>query len=77
MSVSKLKEKVKQRIDTIQDLEILEAINNIIELEENNEIIELTNEQKVSIEAGIKDIRTGNTLTHEEANKEIVEWLKK
>ncbi len=37
----------------------------------------LSDFQKSKIDAGIKDMETGNFLSNEDANKEIEEWLKK
>lgn len=75
------KEMKKQLIDKIQskeDANILEEVYRILEVSTQEvDMIVLSDDQKAKINCGIKDIEEGRYLTHEEANREIKEWLKK
>ena len=75
------KEMKKQLIDKIQstnDANILEEVYRILEVSTQEvDMIVLSDDQKKKIDRGIKDIEEGRYLTHDEANREINEWLKK
>ena len=75
------KEMKKQLIDKIQsteDANILEEVYRILEVSTQEvDMIVLSDDQKTKIDRGIKDIEEGRYLTHDEANREINEWLKK
>ena len=75
------KEMKKQLIDKIQstdDANILEEVYRILEVSTQEvDMIVLSDDQKTKIDSGIKDIEEGRYLTHDEANREISEWLKK
>ena len=75
------KEMKKQLIDKIQsteDANILEEVYRILEVSTQEvDMVILTDEQKAKIDQGISDIEEGRYLTHDEAKKEIVQWLKK
>ena len=75
------KEMKKQLIDKIQstdDANILEEVYRILEVSTQEvDMIVLSDDQKTKIDRGIKDIEEGRYLTHDEANREISEWLKK
>jgi len=76
MSPIDLKNIVKEKIDNLEDVELLQDILSIINNEENTEIIALTKEQEAAVENGLEDIKNGNVISNEIANKEIDEWLK-
>ena len=57
---------------------ILEEVYRILEVSTQEvDMIVLSDDQKTKIDSGIKDIEEGRYLTHDEANREINEWLKK
>lgn len=73
-----MKQELIDKIKSITDENILEEVYRIIEVgNEDVDRIMLSNQQKESIDLGIKDIEEGNYLSNEEANQEIEEWLKK
>ena len=76
MSPVDLKNIVKEKIDLVEDVELLQDILSIISNEENGDIIELTNDQEAAVENGLEDIENGNVMSNEIADKEIDEWLK-
>jgi predicted transcriptional regulator len=77
MTTAKLKNKVIDKIKTIDDTELLESIYNLIESDlELQVVLKLTKEQSKAIEAGRKDIKDGKTFTNDDVKKEMDKWLK-
>ena len=72
----KLKEKLYKLIDDIDDENLLNQLNEelvpYITRQMKNEA--LTEEERTEIEAGLKDIDQGNTITWEDLKKEMNEW---
>lgn len=78
MFTNQMKQEIIDKIKSITDENILEEVYRIIEVgNEDVDKIVLSNQQKESIDLGIKDIEEGNYLSNEEANQEMEEWLKK
>ena len=78
MLTTEMKQELIKKIQTTKDESILEEVYRILEVgSEEVDVIVLTENQKLRIDKGLKDIEDGNYLSHEEANKEIEEWLKK
>jgi len=73
------KEKLIEKISHIKDEAILDDIMEIVELELEltGDEIKLTAEQKLFIDEGLKDIKSGNIITDKEAKNMTKEWLKK
>lgn len=78
MLPEEMKQKLINKIQATEDVNILEEVYRILELstQEVDRIV-LSDEQKIRIDQGIKDIEEGHYLTHEEADLEINKWLKK
>ena len=78
MLSEEMKQKLINKIQATEDANILEEVYRILELstQEVDRIV-LSDEQKIKIDQGIKDIEEGRYLTHEEADLEINKWLKK
>ena len=73
-----MKQELIDKINSTKDENILEEVYRILEVGfEEVDMIVLTNQQKESIDQGIKDIEEGKYLSNEEANSEIEKWLKK
>ena len=73
-----MKQELIDKIKSIKDENILEEVYRILEIGSKEvDMIVLTNEQKQSIDEGLKDIEEGRYLSNKDANKEIEEWLKK
>lgn len=73
-----MKKKLIDKIQSTEDTNILEEVYRILEMSsEEVDFVELTNEQKTSIDQGIADIENRRFLTHEDAKKEIEKWLKR
>jgi predicted transcriptional regulator len=76
MTTAKLKTKVIDKIKSIEDTNLLEAVYNLIESDLELQVtMKLSKEQITAIEEGRKDIREGKTFTDEEVKKEIDKWL--
>ena len=79
MSTTELKERLIDKIQSTKDERILlEALRLLeIQLHEIEKPFPLTEEMKVAVDEAEAQIDAGNIQSHEEANKEIAEWLEK
>ena len=78
MSTIELKERLIDKIQTTENQELLEEAFRLLELEsEDIDIYKLTAEQQKSVKEAQEQIRNGQFLTDDQANKEIDEWLNK
>ena len=77
MSVAEIKKQLIEKIQSTEDENLLEEVYRILEMNTQDfDKIMLSDFQKSKIEAGLKDMELGNYISHEEANREIEEWLK-
>ena len=74
--MTKLQEILIQKISSTTDERILQEVNRLLETGADEDIYQLTPEQIAGIEESREQIKNGQFLTNEEANKEIQEWLK-
>lgn len=73
-----IKERIIERINDINDPQLLAEILQAIELEKDIEQFhQLTNEEKVAIDEGIEDAESGNLYSNREAGQLFKKWLKK
>jgi len=79
MTVVELKEKLIAQINSIDDEELLDSLARTVELE-----LEISNGTYImsqgevdAVNEGIEQIKNGQWVSHEEATREINEWLKK
>ena len=72
------KEKLIERILHIDDESVLEGILEMVDLELNlaGDTVSLTEDQKIFIDEGLKDIKEDNLISDEEAKKRSKEWFK-
>lgn len=78
MSALELKKRIIEKLSSIEDELILKEIYNMIQIESEIEsVYKLTPDEKIAIDAGLKDIRDGKIVSSERANSLIKEWLKK
>lgn len=77
MSNTKLKEKLINKIKETDDPSILEEVSNLFELQEPDTVYPVNDNQKKAIEEAKEQIKNKETLTDEQANKDIDEWLNK
>ena len=73
-SVDKIRNKLIDKIISIRDKEILEAIDKLVS-SSASDIVELTNEQKEMLQMSEDDIENGRLISQAEMNKRNLEWL--
>lgn len=78
MSITELQKRLIQKIQNTKDDRILEEAYRLLEIEsDNSEPYRLTEEQKSVVQEAKTQIKNGQFLTDEQANKEMDEWLNK
>jgi hypothetical protein len=78
MTVLELRKRLIGKINKIENNELLEEMYRLIENEEADlDIYELSKDQKQAIKESKEQIKKGDFLTDEQADKEIDEWLEK
>ena len=77
MTVVELKEKLIEKINGLDDEKTLERISWVIDIDpDSGDFYKMSNEERAAIEDGRNQIKNGQWLSHEDANKQIDEWLK-
>jgi hypothetical protein len=78
MSKTEMKKELISRIEAMEDEGVLEEVYRILGINTGSvDTVVLSGYQQSAIDAGLKDIENGNTLTDDEANRDIEQWLKK
>ncbi len=78
MSTTELKELLIERIQKIDNEDVLTELYKLLDINAGElNIYKLTVSEKEEIYAVKKQVEKGDTLTNEEANNEIDQWLKK
>ena len=72
-----LKEKLINKIRETDDPSILEEVSNLFELQEPGTVYQVSDKQKNVIEEAKQQVKNKETLTDNDANKDIDEWLNK
>ena len=76
MTVFELKKRLITRINRTDNNGLLEEMFRLIENEEADfTVYELSRQQKSAIEEAQEQYKKGETLSNEQANSEIDEWL--
>ncbi len=72
-----LKEKLIRRIQETTNPEVLKEVYRLLKIDfDDKDIYKLSEEQSNAVQEGQEQISQGQYLTHEQANKEVNEWLK-
>lgn len=78
MNKTKLKERLIKEIQNIENEDILKEVYRLLELEpEELESYKLSDEQINVVNEAREQVKKGQFLTHEEAQKKINQWLNK
>ena len=78
MSTVELRKKLIEKIQKTENEGLLEEAYRLLALEtEDFEIYKLTEEQRKAVSEGRLQIKNGKSLTDDQANNEIDEWLSK
>lgn len=73
-----VKERIKERVNDINDPQLLDELLKAVELEyEIDHLDELTDLEKKAIDKGISDADSGKLHSNSEASLLVKEWLKK
>ena len=77
--MGKLKTKLIDKINNTNDKELLKEVYRLLEMDydDQDEIYQLSKEQKTAIKEAKKQIKQGGFLTDEESNKATEAWLKR
>lgn len=76
-SVDTLRNEIIGKLLTISDKSYLSAINRIVDTQsEKDEIVKLSEEQKLMLQMSDDDIKNGRTMKEAELNKRDLQWLK-
>lgn len=71
-----LKDRIKAKIDQSDDLKLLELIDDFFE-DYQEPSIQLTQQEKDSLRISLNQLKNGNTISNEDVQNEIEEWLTK
>lgn len=72
-----VKERIKQRVNEINDPQLLDELLKAVELEHELEHVEeLTDPERKAIDEGITDAEAGRLHTNSEASQLVKEWQK-
>jgi hypothetical protein len=78
MSATELRKRLIEKIQTTDNVSLLEEAYRLLELETKDvEVYKLTDEQRIAVNEGREQIKKRQSLTNEQADNEIDEWLKK
>ena len=78
MSAIELRKKLIEKIAKTENEDLLNEIYRLLEMETSDiEIYKVSSDQMDAITEARNQIKNGEFLTDEEADKEIDEWLKK
>ena len=74
MTLVELKKSINERVDSLDDPEFLEMLNNLIS--QKDEVFQIPEEHLADIEQGKRDIENGSFITLEEFEKRNKKHLK-
>ena len=77
MSTSSLKNKLKEKIDGLNEDYLLEYLLGIIDVETSDEDYDIPDSHKKSIDIGLAQMNAGITLSNEEVIKKVQQWTGK
>ena len=75
MSAIELRELIINQLSHINDISFLKAIKTIIDSKAEEEVYKLSDYQKERIRIGREQLVKGQTISHDEVQKEIEQWL--
>jgi hypothetical protein len=78
MTVVELKEKLIAKINSTNDIELLDELSWIIDLEEPNREPHIISQGELeAVREALEQTKNGQYISDEEANSQIDAWLKK
>jgi hypothetical protein len=76
MSTMELRELIINQLAHINDASFLKAIKILVDSKAEEEVYKLSDYQKERIHMGREQLLKGQTISHDELQKEIDQWLK-
>jgi len=64
-----------EQLSLIEDVSFLNALRTVIASKVSDSVYELSDFQKKRIELGRQQVEDGQTISHEDLQKEIDQWL--
>ena len=78
MAVIELKNKVRKRIESLNDEHLLEEILNLIDFEsDKEEVYSIPPDHQKELEISLEQMKNGNTISNEDVNDKVQKWLSK
>lgn len=79
MSTAELKEKLIAQINSTDNDELLSEISTMLYVESRsvNGVYQMSEAEREAVEDGLNQIKNGQWITNEEANRQIEEWLRR
>ena len=79
MSTAELKEKVIAQINETDDDGLLDEISTMLDIAARTKdgVYEMSNAEIEAVEDGLRQLKNGQWITHEEAKRQVEEWAKK
>lgn len=75
MSAIELRHIINEHLSHIEDSSFLKAVKTIIETKASESVYNLNDNQKSRIELARKQLKNRETISHEDVQKEIDQWL--
>ena len=78
MTTLQLRDQVIGKLNQINDDLLLAEVYRLLEnAEDDTDIYQISQSHNMALQEGITQLNQGNTLTNNQANQEIDQWLKK
>lgn len=77
MSTLELKNKLKEKIDKLNKDHLLEQLLEIIEFQTSDELLEIPESHKASIDRALEQIKAGHSVTNEEVLERVKQQIDK
>ena len=78
MAVIELKNKVRKRIESLNDEHLLEEILNLIDFEsDKEEVYYIPPDHQNELEISLEQMKNGDTISNEDVNDKVQKWLSK
>lgn len=75
MSTIELRHMITEHLSHIDDISFLNAIKTIIESKASESIYKLSDHQKERVELARKQLKSGQTISNDDLQKEVGQWL--
>jgi hypothetical protein len=75
MSTLELRHIINEHLSHIEDVSFLNAVKTIVESKASNGIYQLSDYQKARIDSAREQLKKGQTISNDDVQKEIEQWL--